>query len=533
MAKTPPKPITEAVQLRDLKPAQRKVVNSVVGDFTEHLASNMTARAVSLRSQALVSKPSTAKTQRARATRLLAAATVAPSKRLTLGAAAGNRVDAVTDAAVNRRAPGENVPGAGWYFHAHGEVTRAAPGVAPDVAIAASSSLSPGSSPESERASLGALAAAHRGGQVHLSPKLVDHLGRKGLQVPAEMHGKVVPFGALPSEAVSRLVEPKARAMAQAHSSGVDWTGIGRVSSPQNIVKATKILRGETPLGQAQSPTGAPKTWSYTSQQQRSVPGTPEHAEYMQRAAHMGDTMRGEVSGRQEMFDYHGLRGSNEGVLSNAGHTAEDSWMQGISVGIKDPKLVKAGGDVAPGRKTMTDAQGVRVSAHEDPAVKGPALYHAWNNEATHQAAQRIQQQHGLGFTVPSTLVQETAWTGTRRRVGADPEFNAMSRDLKHGETVTSDRVKGQQALFSAKSAGAAPAVKAVPAPRRAPVAEEGVPVGAARMREEAKAGAIGRAISTRARKTRASGYDDEAELAGYRAAGERLLSHGQFGSGG
>jgi hypothetical protein len=46
--------------------------------------------------------------------------------------------------------------------------------------------------------------------------------------------------------------------------------------------------------------------------------------EYQMRAANIHDVLTGKVSGQQMMLDFHGLRSSNEGHLSNEAPTPID-----------------------------------------------------------------------------------------------------------------------------------------------------------------------------------------------------------------
>lgn len=106
--------------------------------------------------------------------------------------------------------------------------------------------------------------------------------------------------------------------------------------------------------------------------------------------------------------------------------------MRAVSVAHSNPSTMKGAGDINPTTKTIKveEAPGKQVvhNVNRDERVKAGSVYHAWNNAATHKATDMLQKQHGLEYTVPSTLVQETAWTQTRREVGADPEWNASQR---------------------------------------------------------------------------------------------------------
>lgn len=431
------KDFSEPMRWQDMTGQQQKAAKGIVSDFTGNFGPTAEKQATALEKQASQPgvKPSNAKLYGGKAKRLRKAADIAPSGPVSLNDAANNRISAMEKAATTMRLPEESaIGGAGWYFHAHGDVRAHAPNTHPDVAMTASSMMSPGTDPQTERRALQSLDTAHAHGSVHFGPELVQHLSAKGVAVPAELHDRAVPFAHIPGHVVGQMAQLDTQDAAHAHSHNVDYRAMGAISSTTNVAKAHDLMRGSTPLASAQSPTDAPKTWSYTDAQKKSVPGSDEHSEYMARAQHLGDTMRGTQHGGQQMLDLWGKRDSNEGILSNKQHTAEDNWMRGVSVGLKDPGLLKAGGDVQPGIKVHPEH-----GPAAPPGVGGEAVYHAWNQRATQMAAEKLQKQHGLEFTVPSVLVQETAWTGARREAGqsggrGDQEFNAHVRGVRQAE---------------------------------------------------------------------------------------------------
>jgi len=430
------------LQFHNLTRVQQSDANKIVAKFGSDFSNTARAAGKSSLEQFDANPLPENQAKRAKGRRLINIADEHVDKPLTLRSAAKNRVDAVTAAATTQRGKGESLGGAGWYFDAHAKIAAKAKGIPVGVAAAASSAMSPGADPKSERSATGALAAAHVNphSSVHFSSALVGNLRAAGHDVPVPV-GTSMHFSKVPAHLIPELAHDTHRAEAESNSSGVNWAGIGKVASRANIVKATKIMRGDTPLSAAQDPYGAPKTSSYTDNLTRAVPGTPEHDEYNARSQHLGATIRGEVHGGQGMLDFHGLRDSNEGILSNHGHTAEDSWMRAISVGHKNPETMKGAGDINPTRKSYTTREDVDEgggkshpvftshSVSRDARVKPTSVYHAWNNEATHKASEMLQTRHGLGYTVPSTLVQETAWTSKRREVGADPQWNAQARE--------------------------------------------------------------------------------------------------------
>ncbi|MFN2347168.1 MAG: hypothetical protein ABR616_15825 [Dermatophilaceae bacterium] len=239
------------------------------------------------------------------------------------------------------------------------------------------------------------------------------------------------------------------------------------------MAKATDIVRTES-TEISQSPTSAPKTWGYARSQQLSVPGSIEEQEANRRAGISGDKFRGisrdeafrehvaqgvdpvgaaerasqEVTGPvvgtgQRSLDLYGLQDSNEGILSDDAHTAEDSWQRAISSSHQfadDPKLVKAAGDVSPTTKTEQrevtnprtgETTTKRVSIHPNPDVGPESLRHAWEQGATSRAAKMIQTELDNEFTTPAVSgVQAPGWTAIRREVGADSTWNAYQNEL-------------------------------------------------------------------------------------------------------
>ena len=128
------------------------------------------------------------------------------------------------------------------------------------------------------------------------------------------------------------------------------------------------------------------------------------------------------------MFDYHNLRGNNEGMLSSTRSTAEDTWMNSISHGQKneivpgtDTNVMKTAGSLLgyTGKKTHEG-----VSVDPDPRVKASAVQHAVNNAATINAGKSLKKNLNLDYSVPSVLAQEASWIPARRAGNKDKEFN-------------------------------------------------------------------------------------------------------------
>jgi len=527
-----PKPANEftaPLQWRQMPRGMQRTARDLVGEVGTELPERMRTRSAQIQRQADNStKESSARTKATAARKLARAAETAPSTELTLTRAARNRVGMVEKAATTERLPGESIGGAGWYFHANAEVQKASGDFPTDPAAVAASTMSPGTRPEDERGALHALTAAHHAGYVHFHPELVGALSSIGHHVPAEVHDKVLPAEHIPGNTIAALSDPRIRGAANGNSEGFDWTAIGRVAHPQNVAKAVEVLRGEIPAETAQSPVGAPKTWSYTHNIQKAVAGTPEHHEYELRAAHLGSAIRDEVHGAQGMLDLYGRRGSQEGILSSHGHTAEDSWMRTISIGHPDPLLRKATGDIGPTRMTRTTPTGRERGAPE--GMKPGSMFHAWNNEATQRAAGMLQRKYDTEFNVPSTMVQETAWTGVRRESKEDKDYNAARRneaaDANYepgvlpegwpGSKPVPGRGAWQKDIFGGESRLRDRAVHTKPANVHV-LNETEEPTGRDRMRAEAASEAVYRNIQ---RKRRAQGrsmtVDPEARAQGW-----------------
>jgi hypothetical protein len=131
------------------------------------------------------------------------------------------------------------------------------------------------------------------------------------------------------------------------------------------------------------------------------------------------------------MFDFEGLRSSNEGVLSNRLQTPNDSWM--LANERQQPQAVrKVAGDVSLSTKQMKTKRGRQMAVGVGNKSITPAgIQHAVGAEATTRAAREIQSDLGLDFTVPAMMVQEGVWAAERRQAGSDAPFNALQREAK------------------------------------------------------------------------------------------------------
>jgi hypothetical protein len=465
--------------------------------FTGGLRGHADRTIESLKGQQVKAKPSAAVTLGHRIKRLESIRDVLPTKPISIDQAADNRIGWMKRAATTERMPHESIGGVGYYFGHHGRISGAVPDVPMSVAGVASPQASPGTRPEPEVATVRAVHQADVGGSIHMHPEVVAHLASKGVAVPRAAQGKTVPFRQLPSEALEHMVDPKVQEMVAAHSKGVDWAALGGTAHPRNVTAVARTLRGEVSPEAAIPATTAPKLKGYSKNTIESVPGSDVDREYHSRAAHLGEVLRGETHPHQGMFDLYGLRRSTEGQLGH-GHTAEDSWQQSISVNIPDESKMKAVGDIRyRGGKTAVLRGGRKVSASSDTRVGGTSVYHAANNEATRRAAVKLEQEHGLEYRVPTTLVQETGWAGARRAAGEDPAYNAAQRESASAAKESAPtETRGQMNMFTGQVArGGQRSQKTQSSALSSVQFHDEVPTGKDRVREEAKSAAIQRNV--------------------------------------
>ena len=303
-----------------------------------------------------------------------------------------------------QRAADEGVDaGDRWYFSHRQDIHAMASkhGEPTDVAIAAGALMSPNNSPENEKAALGAV-------------------------------------------------------LNKRHGEEYSQTDYRRSGSYTNRNKAEAAL--EAGDANPMNPAKSPKVHSYMRATQGATPEV--EYEYTRRLAKVADVMAGKVSVGQGQLDM-GMGSSREGILNPRGNTAEDSWMNTISVG-QDvteyiPTLSGRGGRASMGKAAASDdmakakksnAEG--VSVHQNPAYGGEAVIHALNNEATIRAASRIGKQFGVvdehgESLLPAVALQEVAWTEVRREAGKDPEYNARVNQLAKEERAHARAVKKDQ----------------------------------------------------------------------------------------
>jgi hypothetical protein len=356
------------------------------------------------------------KEQRAKGERNSRTARTVTDRAVSLDEMAANRVENFTAAATTHKLPSEPYAGADFYFKNNAKIHEAVEGTSVSHASALDSAgaLSAQVKPENEKVALKALVHAHDRGSVNFNPKLVSGLAAIGHTVPQHLHDKDVAWSDIPSDTASEMVHPDVRDIAVKSSTDIDIPSMAQVHQRVNIKQSIDAIRS---TDAAPSPTDNPKKWGYNKSHELSVSNSPEHIEFTSRAHMVGEALRNNGT-HQVAIDYHGLRDSNEGVLSNTQHTAEDSWQRAISLDKQDPRANKAAADELVVRsKSITKRGGRKVTIRKgDSTVTPVGIEHAVHHEATVMAAKEIQEKAGVDFTVPSIMVQEGGWAAKRRR---------------------------------------------------------------------------------------------------------------------
>jgi hypothetical protein len=485
----------EAIQLSSLSAPAKTAAKSIVGSMGANIKGRVRTAASSQYKQSdtaaakadqadtpadasSFSKKSTA--YKARGRRLEGALPALKNKKLTVQDAAANRVELVEKAAkdlapltsatgdVERlwkqdrntkqiskdeagapqlsgvKLPHESIAGVGFYHKAH-EDAVAALSYNPEAAHGATAVASSRARIEDEAASFNEVSRVHHpesSSSVYMHPAIVDHLESRGISVGANQRNKYVHVRELSSAALASLTESSIRGTVHANSKDVNFTDLAKTNQPKTLVKLIDAVRGTTAADQIQNPLTAPKTWSFARNKADASPDTRD--EYEARAYHLGKTIRKEIHGSQEMFDFSGLRDSNEGILSNEGHTTEDSWMHSVSARhLMSPKYPdkKVMGEILPSAKTAK-VNGKNVTVYAHPDFSGGAVQHLFGNAATIQAAKDLQAKHGLSYTVPSAMVQETAWAAARRE-----DYKETSTDYKSAAASMMGSLREQETV--------------------------------------------------------------------------------------
>lgn len=435
----------------ELSPDEQRVGNGLERDFNKNFAARANAEA-----DALVG-PGRKVKNHSKAARLRKAADADNGRDATLNQAARNE-----SGMVKRVLGGElAVPGrdpvaydGSWYPEAGRLIQDAAPNTEPRRSITASSIMSPGTNPETERKALGAL---ERGRGTHVQGDL---------------------FEDIPGSRLKGIIQDK-------KSTELDELGLAGLRGPNapNVGRAHDVMRGAVDPQDAQpGRTSAPKTWGYTEGmvqgaeafpnphnfaslgQRETVNGkgeasilddptpgvrfesadNPVGSEYLARGHELKDKVRGRVGRGQQRLDLYGKVESSEGLLG-LDHTAQDTWMRALHASHKFPEgegIAKAYGDVPFGGKQrervitrgQNAGQTVKETASAEAGTTGESVNHAWHNEATRRAAQMLDDEFMTTAPTPPVLSQTLGWTGIRRVENADPGFNGVVRGVQRNE---------------------------------------------------------------------------------------------------
>ncbi|CAB4123981.1 hypothetical protein UFOVP45_82 [uncultured Caudovirales phage] len=503
MAKKSVAPLTQAVRTADLTREGKGVAKAVVADMGSNLKAKITSSASALEGQAANASAKgddSASASASKARRLRALTPYVTESPLTVEKMAKNKAEmfkaGFKDLSVattpsgepqyrwkqnkntkeiatdskgkpqldtrnpilkGTRIPGEIASGLGFYHSDHLKAVEALP-ENPEAAFGATAAASSRNRIEDEQALTTAAANAHRNNStVFMHPAIVDHLASKGITIPAGQFNKEVPTAHIPAHALAEMTNPAIRGVVTANSKGIDFRELSKGNSTATIAKVISAVRGETPASEIQNPGTAPKTWSFAQNKREATPDTRD--EYNVRAQHIGRVINGEVGAGQQLFDYTGLQSSNSGILSNEGHTTNDSWeYSGNLEHALDRRYPdrKALGELVPSNKSMLTPNGPTKrgpSAHPHPDVAGPAIYHAVSNEAHSRAAKSVEKELNLPFTVPSAMVQEVDWATLRRRGGgeSDPTFKAHHQALA-GQADIEAKLAAHHAKTAAKA---------------------------------------------------------------------------------
>ena len=328
--------------------------------------------------------------------------------------AIANTMKHFENSAKNPRA-GESIHGLNFYSEHAAPIHDLVAGrnISPQLAFEATAKLSNKNRPGNEKSSLIALLNAHEKGSVTYTPEFMDKVHSVitgSYRISPEEVEKTVPFSQVHPQVVAAMTVPAVRESVKQALHDVDLDGIAKGGMRQNISAAHATLQ----TGKGNDPYTNPKFASYSiSHGEAPLPGTPEHQEYNMRAANIHDVLTGKVGGGQLMFDFHGLRDTNEGHLSNVAPTANDLHHRRLSYNQPAGAPYAAAGDLVMNAKGNV--------AKGDKKIEGDAVEHAVLQDVVHETAKRLQEKHNLQYSVPSRMVNEAAWASTRVMTGDDP----------------------------------------------------------------------------------------------------------------
>lgn len=358
----------------------------------------------------------------------------------TVNSIAGNFSTQFEGAVQKGISRGGEVAGTGWYYeHRRQQESALGPdhGLSDRQVTAMGGKLSSGKTPDDEQASMAGINDLRKMGSETINGRSVEshtseEIGQQASAAAAWSHHEEHPTRA------SQPGVPKPDASPEVYSA---LRRSGRAHE-DNISVATSIARGEiTPregFGE-----GTPKTSAYAEMQARSNPGSVEETDYRNIAAHYRDTVAGTQSRDQGMMVFSQNEGEGRShSLAPDTPTAIDTWM--IAAGSGQPLAAKhpdTGRTYSPAKRLVDKDFPLSPSDNTkeelgtkgtDTSVTSDAVVSAQHNEAIHKVTSGIgaisHDQFGQDVHVPSSLVQETVWTGARREAGWDPAHNANVR---------------------------------------------------------------------------------------------------------
>lgn len=257
------------------------------------------------------------------------------------------------------------------------------------------SKLSGGYPPPVEVAGYHALAQAHQGGSLQLTPRLAKKIGHTGGM-------DRVNFRDLTGDHVAKLagLSGADRSHLDANSSGINWNDLTPVK--KNLKPAHDLMRSGGVLDARTNP----KYVAYALG--KVLSGEASHGqieELYDRGRYIADRVNKRIPLGQGMLDLHGHRDDNSGILSPNLPTAQDTWM---AAGVL--------GRGIPARKAVGDAPTVGKAgiAAGDGSVSAEAVQHAALDLITQRGGQVLEERHATPFKVPSLLVQPPAWDAIR-----------------------------------------------------------------------------------------------------------------------
>ena len=339
--------------------------------------------------------------------------------------------------------PSDTPISTGWYFKHADDLNQIADmhGIDRERIYTASGSMSPQNSPDNEKAALEALASAHRSN--HRITATTKH-GAKLLGVEV---GGFKNFNDIESKDIRKILGKTS--MRKHFDTKVNIEGLAKGGT--GLSRGVGIIRGEIDTKDFLSggPNGGPKVTSYVDNiRNAGTASLAERSEYFRRAQEASPNSKpyfeqDTLFGKDWEADPWGHANTSTGILNPRGHTAEDTWMKAISAAQPNEfKSIPTGGKETArvGKFVGSDKNFQNISAsnihptevgHPNPGSE--TILHALNNASTIRAAEKITQRasdagRNVGTGVPSTLVQETAWSEYRIAAGKDDAYEAASK---------------------------------------------------------------------------------------------------------